>query len=139
MILRNTKIEDYDGIYELLNASDMVFYSFSREKFKKMLNKNKGCYFVAIDKNKIVGNIFAAHDGGYFGYIYKLAVLKHHRKDGIATALIEKVLGRFKEVKVRWVFCHIRKKNKISINLFKKFGFKDRKIHSLFDIYSVKK
>lgn len=135
MKIRETKVGDYNEICNLLKAEDMMFKSFDINKFKKMLVKNKGYYLVASEKGKIIGNIFACDDGGYYGYIYKLVIHPNHRNKGVASILIKKILEKFAKDKIRWIYAHIRKDNSTSISLFNKLGFKVRDTHLLLDIY----
>ena len=139
MIIRNTKMGDYKDIYVLLTQEWKISDQFTKKTFGKMLERNKGYYFVCVDKNRVIGNIFASHDGGYQGHIYRLFVDKNYRKRKVGTRLIETVLKKFKKDKINWVYCHIKKDNIHSINLFKKFGFSERQTHGLFDIYKSKK
>lgn len=44
-------------------------------------------FFVALDGTEVVGTTMAGYDG-HRGYIYSVAVLPSHRKQGIATALV---------------------------------------------------
>src|SRR3989344_3927060 len=128
--IRETKLKDYKEIYDLLESEDMNINSFTKNKFSNMLKRNKGGYFAALDGEKVIGNIFSNYDGGNYVYMYKLVVNKNYRKKGVANLLIKKILTKYNK-KDLWVYCHIRKKNKPSINAFAKLGFKIRKKHRL--------
>ena len=130
--IRKTKLKDYKEIYTLLKSEDMLINNLTKNKFSNMLRRNKNYYFVALEDDKIIGNIFSNHDGGNYVYIYKLVVKKGYRKTGVGNQLIKKVLTVHNK-KDLWVYCHIHKENKASINLFKKLGFKIRETHRLFD------
>ena len=133
MEIRETKLKDYKQIYDLLESEEMNINNLTKNKFSSMLKKNKGGYFVALDKKNVIGNIFSNYDGGNYVYIYKLITNKNYRRKGIANLLIKKVLTKYNK-KDLWVYCHIRKENKSSIKAFAKLGFKIRKKHRLFDV-----
>jgi len=133
MEIRETNLSDYEQIFNLLKQEDMTFEFFTKEKFSNMLKRNKGFYLIAVEHNKVIGSIFATHDGGYYGYIYKLVVHKDYRQKSIAGMLLQEVLNKLKDIP--WIFAHIEKTNKLSLNLFRKFGFNVRETHNLVDIY----
>ncbi len=130
---RLTKINDFEAVYNLLKAGDMLLINFNEDKFSQMLKRNKGSYFVAVDKRKVIGSIFASYDGGNYVYVNKLIVDKVYRNKGIASKLIQEVLNKFNDNKDIWVFCHIKEDNQASIKTFQKMGFKKREEHRLFD------
>jgi ribosomal protein S18 acetylase RimI-like enzyme len=133
MEIRETKLSDYGQIFTLLKQEDMTFEFFTKKKFSDMLKRNKGFYLVVAEGDKIIGSIFATHDGGYYGYVYKLIVRKDYRQKGVASMLLREVLNKLRDIP--WIFAHIEKTNKTSLNLFKKFGLNIRKTHNLVDIY----
>ncbi|MEK6847486.1 MAG: GNAT family N-acetyltransferase [Nanoarchaeota archaeon] len=133
MEIRETNLEDYESIKNLLESENMIGKWFTKEKLSKMLKKDKKSYFVAEIEDKTRGSIFSNDDGGYYGYISKLIVDKNHRNNGVAHRLIKAVMDNFKARNIEWVFAHVKKDNIPSINLFKKFGIKIRETHYLID------
>jgi len=57
------------------------------------------------------------------GHIVSVAVLPEHRRQGIASALLEKTLEALKEYRASEVFLEVRVSNKAAIGLYEKFGF----------------
>ena len=57
MGIRNTKLEDLDGVFELLNElyENKIEYSEFAKKYKESLENNNFYEIVAIEKNKVVG------------------------------------------------------------------------------------
>lgn len=132
--IRPTKLSDYEGIFSLLKKNKMIGSYFTKDLFKDLLAYNKGLYFIAEDNKKIIGSIFASQDGGYHGYMYKLAVDSKYRRRGIATKLLKIAINKLRDrLKVDWLFAHIKKKNLSSLRLFKSLGFKIRHTHYLVD------
>ena len=87
-------VQDYDAAYDLwthtpgmgLNSLDD-----SREGIARYLKRNPNTCFACIEDEVLTGTILAGHDGRR-GYIYHLAVALSHRKQGIASALVEHAL-----------------------------------------------
>jgi ribosomal protein S18 acetylase RimI-like enzyme len=55
---------------------------------------------VAVVKNRVVGSVLCGHDGRR-GILRHLAVAKRYRKQGIARALIAKVIASLREQGIR--------------------------------------
>jgi ribosomal protein S18 acetylase RimI-like enzyme len=135
---RKARVSDFAAIRDLLIASDLlkkkwVGNSFTPQLFRKILKRNAGCFWVATSGKEIVGNVWGSHDGGFNGYIYKLAVAAHMRRNGIAEELVSRVIGEFKKEKILWFFCFIRFDNKASLRLFKQKGFQPLKNYNCYD------
>ena len=132
--IRPTKLSDYEGVFGLLKKNKMVGRYFTKALFKGLLAYNEGLYFVAEDNGKIIGNIFASQNGGYHGYLYKLAIDSKYRREGTATKLLKVVINKLRgKFKTDWIFTHIEKKNLPSLKLIKSLGFKIRHTHYLVD------
>ena len=124
--LRLTKKTDYAAIVELLLSCGLLSSRkgwFTRSRYLKMLARNKGLYWLAVDGRKIVGTVFGCEDGGHLGYIYKLGVDPLYRGQGIAEKLLKKILALFEKRRIVWKFAFSKKSNKTVNALFKKFGF----------------
>jgi len=132
--IRPTKLSDYEIIFNLLKKNKMIGNYLTKPLFKDLLAFNKNLYFVAEDNGKIVGSVFASQNGGYHGYLYKLAVDSKYRRKGVATKLLEVVINKLRnKYKTDWIFTHIEKKNLPSLKLIKSLGFKIRRTHYLVD------
>ena len=98
MMIRNMTIDDYDKVYELwMSCKNMGFNNLddSREGIERFLKRNPEISFVAEDGDRIVGIILSGHDGRR-GYIYHMAVAEDHRRQGIASKLLENSLAALK-------------------------------------------
>ena len=120
--IRETNSDDYQAISAILHTTGLARDWFTPELFTKLLMKNKGHYFVATRNQTVLGTIFSSHDGGYFGYIYKLAVLPEYQHEGIGSALLQHVIAAFENIGVNWQFAHINDDNTASLSLLAKHG-----------------
>lgn len=130
---RRARASDHKGIAKLLRGGGLAGKWLTKSLFGKMLRKNRGLYFVAEHDSSIVGCVFGTHDGGYMGYVYKLAVDPDHRGKGVAKTLVKKVLAEFRKRGTRWMYTLIMKENIPSRKIFEKYGFKVRRTHLLFE------
>ena len=96
MGIRNTKLEDLDGVFELLNElyENKIEYSEFAKKYKESLENNNFYEIVAIEKNKVVGvlisrviNMLAKKKNILF--IDDLIVNENCRNTGIGKLLIQ--------------------------------------------------
>ncbi len=71
---------------------------------EQFLLRNKGCNFVALDKEQLIGTILCGHDGRR-GYIYHLAVHPDYRRQGIASQLVAMALAGLQENRI--LKCHL--------------------------------
>lgn len=121
---RETKPEDFVGVKKLLESAGLSGKWLTRKLFNKLLKKNRGLYFIASHKGRIIGNIFSFEDGGYCAYLYKLAVDPAYRRQGVATALLKKAVSALKARGANYFFGHVKKSNKASLALLKFLGLK---------------
>ena len=104
--IRPMMIEDYDQAYALwLSTKGMGLNDRddSREGIRQYLLRNPSTSFVAEEGAEIVGTILAGHDGRR-GCIYHLAVREDHRRQGIASRLLEQALTALRAEGIRKVF-----------------------------------
>ena len=57
---------------------------------------NDGLFFIAVDKDNVIGTIMAGYDG-HRGWIYSIAVSKDYRKKGFGSALLAYAEERLSE------------------------------------------
>lgn len=131
--VREAQEEDFEGILSLCQDCEISTEHLTYSRFCRMLAKNSGFSCVAEADGKIVGTIFGEHDGGFTGSMRRLAVAKQYRRQGIATALVKKVVKEFEKADIPWKYCHVEESNDASIELFKSLGFQLRKSHYLMD------
>lgn len=132
--VRLTKPSDYKNIRTLLLRNGMIGSYFTPALFRRLLKRNKGLYFVAESKGKIIGNLFSTHDGGYCAYLYKMCVDSNWRRSSVATELNKAAITKLRKFNiVGWVFCHVRKNNKISLKFCKSLGLEPLLTHYVVD------
>ncbi len=124
--IRKTKESDFPAITKLLEDPNIAGRA-TRKQFQRMLRKNEGLFFVAESDEKVIATIFGMHDGGYAGYIYKLAVAKDYRRKGIATLLLRKVIEQFKKAEIPVALALTGKTNKAAQKLLGSLGFSERR------------
>ncbi len=134
IVIRETNLNDYSGIYKLLDETGLLNINFNEINFNKFLNRNKGFCFVAEIDGRLAGNIFGAHDGAFTGHISKLAVRTKFRRLGIANNLVNEVVKAFDNSSINLKFAHTQKDNLSSIKLFNKLGFSIRDTHLILDL-----
>jgi len=61
------------------------------EGVARLLERNPGCSWVAADGAAIAGAILCGHDGRR-GHLYHLAIAAAYRRQGLASALVQKSL-----------------------------------------------
>lgn len=111
-----------ENIYSVKQIEDECFSNpWSFESLKIELSKVGACFYVAED-NEAMGYI------GFNmvldeGYIANLAVRQKYRRQGVANALLEKVIETAKENNLSFVSLEVRESNVSAINLYEKFGF----------------
>ena len=72
------------------------------EYARQLLERDPGALLVAEADGELVGALIAGWDG-WRGNVYRLAVLPTHRRQGIATALVEAGHNRLRELGARRV------------------------------------
>lgn len=131
--IRETVEEDFERVSALLRNERLKNLRFTRNNFTKMLKRNKGYCYVAEDGRRIIGSVFATHDGAFVGYIQKVTVAEEYKRQGIASKLVTTIMQKLEEAKIPLIFAHVEKRNKPSIKLLKSLGFEIRNSHYLID------
>ncbi len=130
---RLAREKDYLHIAALLEKTKLIGHHFNKRLFNTLIRKNRGFLFVAGIDKKIIGTIFSAHDGGYFGYVYKCAVAPEFRRQKVATQLVRLAINKLKKAGIDLIFLHVKKDNFPSIRLFQSLGFNIRATRYLMD------
>jgi len=89
------------------------------------LARNPGLSFVAIDSGTIVGAVLCGHDGRR-GYIHHLAVSKEHRRCGIGTVLVDKVLDALRQKGIRKCNGFVLDDNHDALEFWQSIGWAQR-------------
>lgn len=133
VVYRKTSEADFEGVSKLLAQAKLREPYFTRDRFENMLARNRGFCYVAEDEVEIIGNVFGTHDGGFIGYLRKIAVKEVYRRQKIASNLVRIAVEKFEEAGIPLIFAHVEKTNEPSLGLLKSLGFEIRDSHYLID------
>lgn len=101
-MIREMKIEDYDGVFALwmtIHGFAMRSIDDSREGIERFLNRNPGCSVVSEEEGEIVGAILCGHDGRR-GCLYHVCVNTGYRRRGIGKAMVVFAMEALKREKI---------------------------------------
>lgn len=96
----------------------------SENALSEELYNNCAVFFAAIIDNKLAGYI-GMHNICLQGYITNIAVFKQYRGKGIASALMEKIIGYAVKNNMEFISLEVRQSNHPAISLYVKYGFKE--------------
>ncbi|MEK6839446.1 MAG: GNAT family N-acetyltransferase [Nanoarchaeota archaeon] len=109
--IRDYSISDYINVKELLQKANMFDEARdSYENLERKINTNPGSILVAIDSEKIIGNVYLVQDG-WASFIFRLVVDEEYRKKGIGSMLLERAEQRLKERGAKEVSLFFRASN----------------------------
>ncbi len=126
IIIRQYKMDDYDGLIALWVASGLPFKPCGRdrrEEIEKQIQFPNVNYMVAEIEGKIAGSVFATHDGRK-GWINRIAVHPDYRNKGLAITLTKKAEDWLSGLGIDVLCCLIEDWNDKSMNLAQKLGYK---------------
>ncbi len=66
------------------------------ERLQRFLERNRGCSFVALAGDRVVGTSLCGHDGRR-GYLYHVAVAAEWQGNGLGSQLVERSLAALRE------------------------------------------
>lgn len=125
MKIRNYANQDYFQVTSILkevNLFDEVWDS--EDNLKSMIEKDSNSILVAEINGKIVGNLLIVPYGGKVAYLFRLAVKKEFRQQGIATKLIKKAEEIIKQSGVLEFGLYVDSGNLSLHDFYKERGFK---------------
>ena len=127
MNFRVMKQGDYQEIISLWQNAEGVKLrnADSKEGINKYLQRNPGLSFVAELNGNIIGTIMAGHDGKR-GYLQHLAVTLDHRKNGVATELLNRCLSALKVEGITKSHIHVLCENETAKAYWKNRGWVKR-------------
>lgn len=114
-------LKDYEKIKDNLKEEFDDFWT--PEILLSELNNKNSRYIVAKKENEIVGfaGIIITPDSVE---ITNIVTKKRERKKGIGNLLLDKIIKIGEKTKRNNISLEVNEKNKIAINLYNKFGFK---------------
>lgn len=109
---------------EALNILDRQVFSvpWSQKSFEDESENKLAYYYVAKENDEIIAYAGFWHVADE-GDITNIAVKKEHRKKGVASALLEVIIKKAKELELELLTLEVRESNTPAINLYKRFGF----------------
>ncbi len=128
MQIRQMKIEDYDGVYDLwIHTSGMGLNNLddSRQGIEKYLRRNPTTCFVAEEKGRIIGAILSGHDGRR-GYIYHTTVHEDFQGRGIGRELVERVMSALEAEGINKAALVAFARNESGNGFWERLGFTSR-------------
>lgn len=120
------KIEDYEQVYKLWQATDIIIKrSDQKEEIQRMLKRNPYTSLVGVEKGKIISVVLGGFDGRR-GYVHHLAVKPEKQGQGLGKAMMDELMKRFEDLKVIKVHLFVEENNKEVKDFYKNIGFKER-------------
>lgn len=90
--IRSYQPADYSQVVTLLQEADLYADTWeAEENLTSMVVANPDSIIVAVDQNKIIGTIFLIPYGAKIAFLFRLAVKKEYRHQGIATQILNYV------------------------------------------------
>lgn len=131
--IRLVTIDDYDGIYGLWNSTEQSRRALnpvddSREGIERYLRRNPTTCFLAESKDgsgdapEIVGVILTGHDGRR-AIIHHMCVHPAYRREGIASALVQKAEEALRREGINKIFGLVFKDNDVANAFWEKQGY----------------
>ena len=128
MTIEVMTIDDYDAVYNLwIHTPGMGLNNLddSRAGIEKYLTRNPKTCFVAKETGKVVGVILSGHDGRR-GFIHHTAVDVSHRRQGIATKLVDEALHALRAEGITKAACVVFSANETGNRFWEAIGFEKR-------------
>jgi ribosomal protein S18 acetylase RimI-like enzyme len=82
-----------------------------------------GLFFVAMDKDIVIGTVMAGYDG-HRGWIYSLAVVPERRKEKIGSLLMERIEAELRKRGCVKINLQVLQSNKAVLAFYEKIGYK---------------
>jgi ribosomal protein S18 acetylase RimI-like enzyme len=125
MEIRTYKLEDHPQVIANLKEAELFDEVWdSEDNLKSMIEKDPESILVAEEKGLVIGNIFIIPYGSKIQYLFRLAVKKEFRKQGIATELLNKALDIAKKRNIEEIGLYVDSGNLDLQDFYKKRGYK---------------
>jgi acetyltransferase, GNAT family len=121
-------LADYDAAFALWEATpgmELRAQDDSRISIERFLKCNPTSRFVAQQDEKIIGVIWAGHDGRR-GYIYHTAVQESYRRQGIAEVLIKHVFKALSQEGIIRIALLVQQSNQEGKRFWMNRGWQER-------------
>lgn len=122
--IRPYKKSDYQAVLNILQKSGLYYDSWNSEtNLSSMTGSKYGSILLAVEGNKVVGNIFIIPFGSEVIFLFGLAVKEEYRNKGIATKLIESAQKVLPSVKGKEIGLFVDANNPELQDFYKKRNF----------------
>jgi len=125
VLIRKFCMEDYDSLMSIWAEARLPHKPQGRDrrdKIEREIKRPNAIFLVAEIEGKLVGSVFATHDGRK-GWINRLAVSPAFRRRGIAKKLVREAENRLSEKGIEIVACLIEDWNAGSKKFFENIGY----------------
>jgi ribosomal protein S18 acetylase RimI-like enzyme len=125
MLIRTYRDADEAQVLELWRQS--LDYSLAhndpRDSIRRKMSYQPELFFVAELDGRVVGTTMGGYDG-HRGWIYSVAVLPEHRRQKIATALVEHVVAELQKLDCPKINLQIAGSNAGVVGFYESLGFR---------------
>jgi ribosomal protein S18 acetylase RimI-like enzyme len=123
MIIRAFELTDEPAVIDLWHHCELVRPQNDPTKdIRRKLNVQPGMFLIAKIENEIIGTVMAGYEG-HRGWINYLAVSPQHRRQGIATALMQEAERILRLVGCPKINLQVRSTNRDVIEFYRQIGF----------------
>jgi ribosomal protein S18 acetylase RimI-like enzyme len=125
LTIRPFRIEDYDAVIALWKSARLPCRPDGRDarsRIAQELSGSNAVFLVAEYQGKLIGSVFATHDGRK-GWINRLAVAPSFRRRGIAGRLVWEAERGLHRAGIEMVACLIEDWNADSKRFFENIGY----------------
>lgn len=121
--LREFRVSHYADVRRLWESAEGVGLSEgdSHQGVARLLDRNPGLSWIAVDGSDVVGAILCGHDGRR-GMIYHLAVATSHRRRGVATRLVQAAFASLHSVGIEQCYAMAYTHNEPATAFWKSLG-----------------
>ena len=126
-VIEEMFLSHFDQAMKLWRASEGVRLRSvdSRKSIGRLLERNSGLSYVAIDGDDVVGAVLCSHDGR-IGYLTHLAVTPEYRRQGIGRSLTSRCLYALMSVGIGQCTLMMFEEDQNAANFVKKIAVVDR-------------
>lgn len=134
MTLPNVKIrpytsEDYPYVRDIYEEGELFVDAIdTEENLRTKIEKDPKSILVAVKNNKVVGTISILEDGR-MAFIFRIAVTKKERRQGIATMLLKEAERILKQKGLKKVSILVSEKVKELWNYYEGLGYNRGSMH----------
>ena len=122
--IREMVMADYAAVIDLMRRAPGVSVrdADSAAAIARFLERNPGLSFVAERDGGVLGCLMSGHDGRR-GYLYHLAVDAACRRQGVATALVERCLGALERLDIHKMHVDVYRNNTAGESFWRAAGW----------------